>query len=106
MTYVVIESCIRCKYTDCVDVCPVDCFREGPDMLVIDPNTCIDCAVCEPACPIDAIKSDASPLGKPWVDLNSRYAGEWPALTMKQEPCSDASQFAEVKDKFLRFFRP
>ena len=55
MTFIVVESCIKCKYTDCVEVCPVDCFHEGPNMLVIDPDECIDCTLCEPECPVDAI---------------------------------------------------
>lgn len=71
MTYVVTEQCIRCKYTDCVTVCPVDCFREGAEMLVIDPEICIDCAVCEPACPVEAVKPDTHPDGVRWKELNA-----------------------------------
>lgn len=58
MTHVVTDACIRCKYTDCVDVCPVDCFKEGPEYLVIDPDECIDCAVCIPECPANAIYAE------------------------------------------------
>jgi ferredoxin len=61
MTYVVNESCIKCKYMDCVEVCPVDCFYEGENMLVIHPDECIDCGVCEPECPVEAIKPDTEP---------------------------------------------
>ena len=105
MTYVVTEQCIRCRYTDCVTVCPVDCFHAGPDMLVIDPDVCIDCAVCEPACPVDAIKSDGSAAGKQWLLLNDRLAKVWPALTTKSPPLSDADDFAGIEGKFDRFLK-
>ena len=74
MTYIVNESCIRCKYTDCVEVCPVDCFYEGENMLVIHPDECIDCGVCEPECPVDAIKPDTEPGIEKWLDLNRQYS--------------------------------
>jgi ferredoxin len=86
LTYVVNESCIRCKLMDCVEVCPVDCFYEGENMLVIHPDECIDCGVCEPECPVDAIKRDTEPgLGK-WLSLNAEYAKMWPIITVKKEP--------------------
>ena len=73
MTYIVNESCIRCKYMDCVEVCPVDCFYEGENMLVIHPDECIDCGVCEPECPVDAIKPDTEPGFEKWLDINAKY---------------------------------
>ena len=78
MTYVVNESCIRCKTMDCVEVCPVDCFYEGENMLVIRPDECIDCGVCEPECPVDAIKPDTEPGLEKWLSLNAEYAKIWP----------------------------
>ena len=78
MTYVVDESCIRCKTMDCVEVCPVDCFYEGENMLVIHPEECIDCGVCEPECPVDAIKPDTEPGLEKWLSLNAEYARIWP----------------------------
>jgi ferredoxin len=80
MTCVVNETCIRCKYTDCVEVCPVDCFYEGENMLVIHPDECIDCGVCEPECPVDAIKLDTEPGLEKWLDLNRQYSAVWPTL--------------------------
>ncbi len=83
MTFVVTENCIKCKYTDCVDVCPVDCFREGPNMLVIDPDECIDCAVCEPECPAGAIVADNALTGGAvrFLALNAELAKLWPAIS-------------------------
>src|SRR5687768_17695539 len=82
MTYVVTESCIKCKYTDCVDVCPVDCFREGPNMLVIDPDECIDCTLCVPECPVEAIfaEDDVPDALKEFIGMNAELAKHWPAL--------------------------
>ena len=74
MTYVVTEACIRCKYMDCVEVCPVDCFYEGENMLVIHPDECIDCGVCEPECPVEAIIPDSEPPAERWLELNRQYA--------------------------------
>ena len=90
MTYVVTEACIKCKYTDCVEVCPVDCFYEGENMLVIHPDECIDCGVCEPECPADAIKPDTEPGLEKWLEVNTEYAiafaaSEWPALPLRQQ---------------------
>jgi ferredoxin len=85
MTYVVNGSCVDCKYTDCVIVCPVDCFKEGPNMLIIDPDECIDCAVCVPECPVDAIVPDDTPgIGK-WLDFANENKN-WPVITVKKEP--------------------
>jgi len=101
MTYVVTESCIKCKYTDCVEVCPVDCFHEGPNMLVIDPEECIDCTLCEPECPVDAIYSeDELPPGlEQFLELNERLAQKWPVLTAKKEAPADAEQWEDVPNK-------
>ena len=86
MTYVVVENCIKCKYLDCVEVCPVDCFYEGDNMLVIHPDECIDCGVCEPECPAEAIKPDTEPDLAFWLKLNAEYAKSWPNITSKREP--------------------
>ena len=83
MTYVVTEACIKCKYMDCVEVCPVDCFYEGENMLVIHPDECIDCGVCEPECPADAIKPDTEPGLEKWLEVNAEYAKAWPNITQK-----------------------
>ena len=80
MTYVVTESCIKCKYTDCVEVCPVACFHEGENMLVIDPERCIDCGVCVPECPAEAIVPDHAEGAEKWVEFNRNYASQWPIL--------------------------
>ena len=101
MAYVVTESCIKCKYTDCVDVCPVDCFHEGPNMLVIDPDECIDCAVCIPECPVNAIYAEEDvPEGqRDFTALNADLARAWPVITDKKDPPPDADSFKDVKDK-------
>ena len=104
MAYVVTEQCIRCKYMDCVEVCPVDCFYEGRNMLVIHPDECIDCGVCEPECPVDAIRPDFSPGAEAWADLNRRYAEEWPNITRKRNPPADADGMRQVSGKFEAFF--
>ena len=101
MTHVVTESCIKCKYTDCVDVCPVDCFHEGPNMLVIDPDECIDCAVCIPECPVNAIYAEEDvPEGqRDFTALNAELARGWPVITDKKDAPPDADDFKDVKDK-------
>jgi ferredoxin len=86
MTYIVVDNCIACKYTDCVEVCPVDCFYEGENMLVIHPDECIDCGVCEPECPADAIRPDTEPAMEDWVEFNRKYAAMWPVITTKKDP--------------------
>ncbi len=90
LTYIVNEHCIKCKYMDCVEVCPVDCFYEGENMLVIHPDECIDCGVCEPECPVDAIKSDTEADLEKWLDINTQDAEVWPNITRKREPPADA----------------
>lgn len=101
MTFVVVESCIKCKYTDCVEVCPVDCFYEGPNFLVINPDECIDCALCEPECPVDAIKSedDLMPEEQQFLEINARLSQLWPNINTRKEPPEDADEWAEVDDK-------
>lgn len=101
MTHVVLESCIRCKYTDCVDVCPVDCFREGPNMLVIDPDECIDCAVCIPECPVEAILAEEDvPSGQQhFTALNADLAKVWPSITRTKEPLPEAEEWKDRQDK-------
>ncbi len=98
MTYVVTDNCIKCKYTDCVDVCPVDCFYEGEDMLVINPEECIDCGVCVPECPADAIKPESENLID-WIELNRKYSAIWPVITQKQPHRADAKHYDGMKDK-------
>ena len=104
MTYVVTEACIKCKYTDCVEVCPVDCFYEGDNMLVIHPDECIDCGVCEPECPADAIKADTEQGLEKWLALNAQFAAVWPNISEKKEARSDAEDFEGVEGKFEKFF--
>ncbi|PWG61354.1 ferredoxin FdxA [Sediminicurvatus halobius] len=101
MTYVVTEPCIRCRYTDCVEVCPVDCFHGGPNFLVIDPEECIDCAVCVPECPVDAIvPDDGIPEGQEeFLALNARLARQWPVIKAREAPPEDADEWAEVDGK-------
>jgi len=101
MTYVVTESCIKCKYTDCVDVCPVDCFREGPNMLVIDPGECIDCTLCVPECPVEAIfaEDDVPDAQKGFTALNAELAKLWKPIIERKPAPGDADQWAKVKDK-------
>ena len=101
MTFIVTDSCIRCKYTDCVEVCPVDCFYEGPNFLVIHPDECIDCALCEPQCPVNAIYSeDELPDDqKEFLEINRRLAEQWPNITIKKEAPPDADDWKEVKNK-------
>ena len=106
MTYVVIESCIRCKYMDCIEVCPVDCFYEGANMLVIHPDECIDCGVCEPECPVEAIIPDTEDDVEKWVELNREYSEKWPNITRKGEPPEDADDFVDEESKLEKFFSP
>jgi len=106
MTYIVNENCIKCKYTDCVEVCPVDCFYEGANMLVIHPDECIDCGVCEPECPVDAIKPDTERGLEKWLELNREYCDKWPNITSKKAAPPDADAFRDEKDKFDKYFVP
>lgn len=99
MTYVVTENCIKCKYTDCVEVCPVDCFYEGPNFLAIDPDQCIDCGVCVPECPAEAIVPDNDPKAKDWIAVNAELSRTWPNITKRKDPLPDADQWKNVPDK-------
>src|SRR5688500_10338431 len=101
MTYVVTETCIRCKHTDCVSVCPVDCFREGPNFLVIDPDGCIDCTLCVPECPVDAIVAAAAvpEAQRHFIALNAELAKAWVPIAVKKEPLPEHERWAEVKEK-------
>jgi ferredoxin len=103
MTYVVVENCIKCKYMDCVEVCPVDCFYEGANMLVIHPDECIDCGVCEPECPAEAIKPDTQRGLAKLLELNAEYSKTWPNITAKRPAPSDADEWNGVKDKLQHF---
>jgi ferredoxin len=102
MTFVVTESCIKCKLTDCVEVCPVDCFHEGPNMLVIDPEECIDCTLCEPECPVEAIFSDDElpEEQKQFLELNAELSESWPVITEMKDAPTDEAEWREVKEKF------
>jgi ferredoxin len=104
MTYVVTDNCIRCKYTDCVEVCPVDCFYEGENFLVIHPDECIDCGVCEPECPAEAIKPDTEPGLDKWLKINAEYASIWPNITVKKEPMAEAKELDGETGKFEKYF--
>lgn len=108
MTHVVTEACIRCKYTDCVDVCPVDCFREGPNFLTIDPDECIDCAVCIPECPVNAIvpEEDVPADQRHMVSLNAKLAkAGWPAITKRKSALPDAEAWKARTDKLPHLIR-
>ena len=104
MTYIVNDKCIKCKFTDCVEVCPVDCFYEGENMLVINPDECIDCGVCEPECPAEAILPDSESSAEKWVDLNATQSNIWPNITEKKDPPQDNDKFKNEKDKFQKYF--
>ncbi len=104
MTYVVTEACIKCKYTDCVEVCPVDCFYEGENMLVINPDECIDCGVCEPECPAEAILPDTEGGLEKWLVLNAEYSEKWPNITAKKDPPADADAMQDEEGKFDKYF--
>jgi len=109
MTHIVTESCIRCKYTDCVDVCPVDCFREGPNMLVIDPDECIDCAVCIPECPVNAIyaEEDTPADQVHFIKLNVELslAAGWKSITKRKTPPADADEWKDKTNKLSELVR-
>ena len=105
MTYIVNEKCIKCKLMDCVEVCPVDCFYEGNNMLVIKPDECIDCGVCEPECPIDAIEPDTNQSAEKWLDINKKYSEIWPNITVRKEPPIDKDKFKDEENKFEKYFK-
>ncbi len=101
MTYVVTESCVKCKYTDCVDVCPVDCFREGPNFLVIDPDECIDCTLCVAECPVEAIfaEDDVPENQRAFIARNAELSKLWKPITERKEAPADADDWKDVKNK-------
>ncbi|WDM85387.1 ferredoxin family protein [Ehrlichia sp. JZT12] len=120
MTHFITDRCIRCKYTDCVEVCPVDCFYEGKNMLVIDPDQCIDCGVCVPECPVDAIVADDSIKNileccddsilnveqknlKKFYEINRKFSKQWNNITSIKSPLSEAESYKYKKDKSIYF---
>ena len=111
MTYIVNDNCIACKYTDCVEVCPVDCFYEGENMLVIHPDECIDCGVCEPECPADAIRPDTEPEAETWVgcvwggvEFNRKYSELWPVIITRKDPLPEAEARDGEEGKLDKYF--
>ncbi|MDO1559006.1 ferredoxin family protein [Brevundimonas sp. 2R-24] len=107
MTFIVTDACVKCKLTDCVIVCPVDCFYEGENFLAINPDECIDCGVCVPECPIDAIKPDTedTPDGK-WLAINTEYSAKWPRITKKKPHAPDWELYKDQTGKFEAYFSP
>ena len=101
MAYVVTEPCIKCKFTDCVDVCPVDCFREGPNILVIDPDECIDCSLCVAECPVEAIcaEDDVPPEHQGFIALNAELSKLWSPIIERKDPLDEADKWRDVKNK-------
>lgn len=104
MTFVVTEPCINCRYTDCIEVCPVDCFHQGPNFVVINPEVCIDCGVCVPECPVDAIKEESTvPASmQHYIALNAERAREWPVISEKTAPLPEAEKWSKVEEKFAQ----
>ncbi len=103
MAYVVTENCIMCKYSDCVEVCPVDCFYEGENMLVINPDECIDCGVCEPECPIGAIEAESEDNVK-WLEINREYSSRWPNITQNKPHTDEAEKHKDEPGKYDKYF--
>jgi ferredoxin len=103
MAYVVTEKCIMCKYNDCVEVCPVDCFYEGENMLVINPDECIDCGVCEPECPIGAIEPESEDNVQ-WLEVNREFSQIWPSITQNKEALENADDYKDELNKFDKYF--
>ena len=104
MTYIVNDNCINCKYTDCVEVCPVDCFYEGENMLVIHPDECIDCGVCEPECPPEAILPDSEPGADKWLEINREMSEIWPNIAQRSDPMPNAESAQDETGKFEKYF--
>ncbi len=107
MTFVVTEQCIKCKYTDCVEVCPVDCFHEGPNFLVIDPDECIDCTLCEPECPVEAIlpEEDLTDDQQIFLEINTELSQIWPVITVKKDAPPDADDWVGKPNKLDQLVR-
>lgn len=106
MTYVVTDNCIQCKHTDCVEVCPVDCFYEGKNMLVINPDECIDCGVCEPECPSEAIVPDTELKDEKWLAVNAEFSEKWPMISCRKDSLPDADERNGETNKFEKYFSP
>jgi ferredoxin len=111
MTYIVTDNCIKCKHMDCIEVCPVDCFYEGENMLVINPDECIDCGVCQPECPVDAIVPEnaiSTTEKEKWLNINILYSNKWPNKTVfnNSEVPEDAEEYAHVENKYEKYFSP
>lgn len=107
MTYLVVDNCIKCKHTDCVEVCPVDCFYEGENFLAINPDECIDCGVCEPECPVGAIVPDNAIQGQEldkWMEINRQYSQIWPNITEKKDALQDSDEWDGVPNKYEEHF--
>lgn len=104
MAVVVTDGCIRCKYTDCVDVCPVDCFHEGEVMLVVNPEGCIDCGLCEPACPVEAIVPDSYRGIEMWVEINRTMSARWPKIATRRSASPDADRYRGVSGKYPTYY--
>jgi ferredoxin len=106
MTYLVTDNCVKCKHTDCVDVCPVDCFYEGENFLAINPDECIDCGVCVPECPAEAIFQDSElgPEVNKWMNINRKYSVIWPNITSKKDALPDADEWDGLPNKFEVYF--
>lgn len=104
MTYLVNDNCIKCKHTDCVEVCPVDCFYEGENMLVINPDECIDCGVCQPECPVDAIITDSQDPNDIFYTLNLKYSNTWPNIISKKDAYPDAEKYDGLPNKLEEHF--
>ena len=104
MTYIVNDKCIMCKHTTCVAVCPVDCFYEGPNMLVINPEECIDCGVCIPECPEEAIFQTDN-KDDPWYKHNEYFSNEWPNITQEKDPMPDYEKYSNSKENKTKLFR-
>lgn len=104
MSFFVTDTCIKCKFTDCVEVCPVECFHEGPNMLVINPEECIDCALCEPECPIKAISSDHNDVeveyNNKFLEINKRLSKKWPIIVTSKKPLPNSDKWRNIKDKY------
>ena len=102
MTHVVTDSCVKCKYTTCIEVCPVDCFLETEYMVIINPEECIDCGVCIPECPVEAIKPEADEL-LVWLERAKILTPKLKPITKQKDPLPDADKFKNEKNKFEKY---
>lgn len=106
MPFIVTDACIRCKFTDCVAVCPVNCFYEGESMLVISQAECIDCGICVPECPVEAIVPDSEPGKEMWVEMNEKYSTIWPNIDNSRKHDPSAEQYRGLSGKYEKYFTP